>query len=86
MNLTPKFSLVPWQNIDTVLLDMDGTLLDLNYDNQIFGHLLPAAYAKLHDLSAESAQAQLHSQMMRLLGTMDFYRFDYWREFTGLFV
>jgi putative hydrolase of the HAD superfamily len=46
MNLTPNFSLVPWQNIDTVLLDMDGTLLDLNYDNQIFGHLLPAAYAK----------------------------------------
>jgi len=84
MNLTPKFSLVPWQNIDTVLLDMDGTLLDLNYDNQIFGHLLPAAYAKLHDLSAESAQAQLHSHMMRLLGTMDFYRFEYWREFTGL--
>ncbi len=84
MNLTPNFSLVPWQNIDTVLLDMDGTLLDLNYDNQIFGHLLPAAYAKLHDLSAESAQAQLHSHMMGLLGTMDFYRFDYWREFTGL--
>ncbi|MEC7663678.1 MAG: haloacid dehalogenase, partial [Pseudomonadota bacterium] len=22
-----------WQNIDTVLLDVDGTLLDLHYDN-----------------------------------------------------
>ena len=84
MNLTPITSLVPWQHIDTVLLDMDGTILDLNYDNQIFGHLLPAAYAKQHDLSAESAQERLHSHMMRLLGTMDFYRFDYWREFTGL--
>ena len=84
MNLTPITSLVPWQHIDTVLLDMDGTILDLNYDNKIFGHLLPAAYAKQDDISAESAQERFSSHMMRLLGTMDFYRFDYWREFTGL--
>ena len=84
MNLTPNTSLVPWQNIDTVLLDMDGTLLDLNYDNQIFGHLLPSVYAKQNSLSAESPREQLQSHMMQLLGTMDCYRFDYWREFTGL--
>ena len=23
---------LPWRDIDTVLLDMDGTLLDLHYD------------------------------------------------------
>ena len=51
MNLKPNISLVPWQNIDTVLLDMDGTILDLNYDNRIFGHLLPAAFAKQNNLS-----------------------------------
>ena len=26
-------TLPDWQEIDTVLLDMDGTLLDLHYDN-----------------------------------------------------
>ncbi|MEC8348362.1 MAG: haloacid dehalogenase, partial [Pseudomonadota bacterium] len=25
-----------WQNIDTVLLDVDGTLLDLHYDNFVW--------------------------------------------------
>lgn len=84
MNLKPNISLVPWQNIDTVLLDMDGTILDLNYDNRIFGHLLPAAFAKQNNLSVQSAQEQLHGHMMNLMGTMDFYRFDYWRDFTGL--
>ena len=32
-----------WDNIDTVFLDMDGTLLDLNYDNQVWSHIVPAA-------------------------------------------
>jgi putative hydrolase of the HAD superfamily len=41
MNVSRDHTPVPWDAIDTVLLDMDGTLLDLNYDNQIFSHLLP---------------------------------------------
>ena len=49
-----------------------------------FGHLLPAAFAKPSNLSVQSAQQQLHGHMMNLMGTMDFYRFDYWRDFTGL--
>jgi putative hydrolase of the HAD superfamily len=77
-------SLIPWQSIDTVLFDMDGTLLDLNYDNQVFSHLLPTAYARKHGLSEEDAQTQLHSHMMQILGSMDFYRFAYWNQFTGL--
>ena len=84
MNLKPNFSPVPWQSIDTVLLDMDGTILDLNYDNRIFGHLLPTAYAKQNNLSVHAAQDYLHSHMMNLLGTMDFYRLDYWRDFAGM--
>ncbi|NCF44687.1 MAG: HAD-IA family hydrolase [Proteobacteria bacterium] len=77
-------SLIPWQDIDTVLFDMDGTLLDLNYDNQVFSQLLPTAYARKHGLSKEDAQTQLHSHMMQILGSMDFYRFAYWDQFTGL--
>ena len=75
---------VPWDAIDTVLLDMDGTLLDLNYDNQIFAHRLPAAFAKHHELTLEAASQQLGDHMAKVSGTMDFYRLNYWRDLTGL--
>ena len=34
-----------WRDIDTVLLDMDGTLLDLHYDNHFW--LEPVSYTHL---------------------------------------
>ena len=67
-----------------VALDMDGTLLDLNYDNQIFAHRLPAAFAKHHELTLEAASQQLGDHMAKVSGTMDFYRLNYWRDLTGL--
>lgn len=76
--------MITWQSIDTVLLDMDGTLLDLKYDNQVWSQLLPQAYAERQGITAKRAGEQLLSHMREILGTMNFYRFDYWREFTGL--
>ena len=32
-----------WAHIDTVLLDLDGTLLDLAYDNHFWLEIVPAA-------------------------------------------
>lgn len=76
--------MMTWQAIDTVLLDMDGTLLDLKYDNQVWGTLLPQAYAAHRSIPLSQAQEQLHAHMHSVLGSMSFYRFDYWRDFTGL--
>ena len=84
MNVSGDHTSVPWNAIDTVLLDMDGTLLDLNYDNQIFAHRLPAAFAKHHELTLGAASQQLGDHMAKVSGTMDFYRLDYWRDLTGL--
>ena len=84
MNVSGDHTSVPWDAIDTVLLDMDGTLLDLNYDNQIFAHRLPAAFAKHHELTLEAASQQLGDHMAKISGTMDFYRLNYWRDLTGL--
>ena len=84
MNVSGDHTSVPWDRIDTVLLDMDGTLLDLNYDNQIFAHRLPAAFAKHHELTLEAASQQLGDHMAKVSGTMDFYRLNYWRDLTGL--
>ena len=47
--------LLPWDDIDTILLDMDGTILDLNYDNHVWNQALPSAYAEKHSINEEAA-------------------------------
>ena len=47
---------LPWHAIDTVLLDMDGTLLDLHYDNHFWMEHLPQRYAELHGVSQAMAE------------------------------
>lgn len=37
---------LPWHQIDTVLLDMDGTLIDLHFDNHLWQQLVPERYAE----------------------------------------
>ena len=41
---------LPWPEIHTVLLDMDGTLLDLRFDNHFWRELVPERYAERHGL------------------------------------
>ena len=36
-----------WRAIDTVLLDMDGTLLDLRFDNYFWLELVPRKYGAM---------------------------------------
>ena len=50
---------LPWSEIDTVLLDMDGTLLDLHFDNHFWLEFLPQRYAELHGISPAMAELEL---------------------------
>ena len=52
-------STLDWANIDTVLLDVDGTLLDLHYDNFVWDQRVPEAYADLKQLPLPNAKQQL---------------------------
>ena len=54
---------INWQDIDTVLLDIDGTLLDLHYDNFVWDQVVPEAYAQLKQLPYAEAKEQLFAQM-----------------------
>lgn len=67
-----------WNQIDTVLLDMDGTLLDLHFDNHFWLEHVPLRYAEKHGLSHEAAQDALAPRYHRVVGTMDWYCVDYW--------
>ena len=72
--------LLDWNKIDTVLLDMDGTLLDLHFDNHFWFDHLPSHYAQRHSMSFEDAQSQLHAQIMAKRGTIEWYCLDYWAD------
>jgi putative hydrolase of the HAD superfamily len=70
--------MVNWKQIDTVLLDMDGTLLDLNFDNHFWKAYVPQKYAGLHDLSLEAAKQALQPRFKSMEGTLKWYCLDYW--------
>ncbi|WP_151704984.1 GMP/IMP nucleotidase [Nitrincola alkalilacustris] len=70
--------MLDWQAIDTVLLDMDGTLLDLHFDSHFWLEFLPLRYAEFHQMDPEQARAWLHERIVREQGTLNWYCLDYW--------
>ena len=80
-NLPPKaFTEQQWNNIHTVLLDMDGTLLDLHFDNYFWLQFMPMKYAELFGVDNEEAQQILKQASAETQGTLNWYCLDYWSE------
>lgn len=69
---------LPWRDIDTVLLDMDGTLLDLHYDNHFWLEHLPQRYADLHGISRAMADLELTPLFENNAGQLKWYCLDFW--------
>ena len=73
-----------WENIETVLLDMDGTLLDLHFDNHFWLQHVPVCYAEKHGLSHEQAHQNLASRYSEARGSLDWYCVDFWTRELSL--
>ncbi len=71
---------VDWSQIDDVLLDMDGTLLDRHFDNFFFEEELPRRYAVKHDLAFEEARARLMAMYRSVEGELAWTDLHYWTE------
>jgi 5'-nucleotidase len=69
---------VDWSAIDTVLLDMDGTLLDLRFDNWFWMELIPSRYAAARGLDIADAQQRLAPKFIEVKGTLQWYCIEYW--------
>ncbi len=76
--------MINWQHVHTVLLDMDGTLLDLHYDNHFWHVHVPQRYAEKHALSLDAAKNELFPRFRKAEGTLDWYCIDYWTRELGL--
>ena len=70
--------MLAWQSIETVLLDMDGTLLDLNFDNHFWKEFVPLRFAELHGLPLLEAKQQLIPRFKAMEGRLEWYCLDYW--------
>ena len=75
---------IDWQSIDTVLLDMDGTLLDLRFDNDFWLEVIPTAYAKLQNITPSQAKTVLTPMFQHQQGKLNWYCIDYWSEILGI--
>lgn len=73
-------ALVDWNQIDTVLLDMDGTLLDLHFDNYFWLEHLPKRYAEIHKVDFATATQHLNENIQQYEGTLQWYCLEFWSK------
>jgi putative hydrolase of the HAD superfamily len=73
-----------WSSIDTVCLDLDGTLLDQAYDNHIWGELLPQRFARVNSLGVAEAAAEIERRYAEHRGTLKGYCIEFWSQDLGV--
>lgn len=77
-------ALLPWHNIETVLLDMDGTLLDLHFDNQFWLEHIPQKMSEKQGKSIEQCKQEMRDSYAKVQGQIQWYCLDYWAEQLNL--
>ena len=73
-------SKLAWKNIHTVLLDMDGTLLDLHFDNHFWLEHVPKKLSEKHGISLQAAKDIMAVETQQVMGTLSWYCLDFWAE------
>ncbi len=76
--------MIDWNAVDTVFLDMDGTLLDLHFDNYFWLEHVPLRYAQARGIAQDRASTELLALYQSREGTLEWYCIDHWSRELGL--
>ena len=71
-------------DVDTVLLDLDGTLLDLHFDNHFWLEYVPVCYSEKHQIPLQQSHEFLMSRYNEVRGSLDWYCIEFWTRELGL--
>ena len=69
---------------DTLMLDMDGTVLDLAYDNYMWLTHVPERWAEQNGMPIDEARKYLLGKFGAAKGDLRWYCLDHWSEHLGL--
>src|SRR5581483_6462073 len=75
---------IPWEKIDSVLLDMDGTLLDKHFDDYFWEELLPERFANLNQIPLSTAKEELYALYKAQERTLNWTDIHYWSTRLGI--
>ncbi|MBU0967406.1 MAG: HAD hydrolase-like protein [Proteobacteria bacterium] len=75
---------INWNSIETVLLDMDGTLLDKHFDDYFWEEHVPTVYAQLHKMNFWDAYEELMGKYKSKEGTLEWTDINYWSKELSL--
>ena len=73
-----------FETCETLMLDMDGTVLDLAYDNYMWLTHVPERYAAENGMSPGEAREMLYAKFRAAQGDLKWYCLDHWSEYLGL--
>lgn len=82
--MTKTRSIINWNRIDHVLLDMDGTLLDRYFDDYFWEHLVPLKFAEKNNITFGKAKEELFKRYKIHEGTLNWTDLDFWSRELNL--
>ena len=68
----------------TLMMDMDGTILDLAYDSHIWLKLIPSIYADNMNISIDDASSILQKEVLKMENSLKWYCIDHWSELLDM--